>query len=251
MRAWSVLLILPCALVLLCTPGLRAEEAAATNVSPAQTTQAAQGAQKSAAELTEAALEKRVRALEAEVIKLWNYANTIRKSVPGENLIAGIADSRAALLINRYLGTGSDATRLPMLNSDGGVTLANIIVGEDRAEESVSTNGLRISCVVRGPQADGGNVFLAVYALPEADLVLRPEWLIHVDDAIPYINGIGQTRFIWHGNFADKTKAARGKYLIYARAIVSDSAEKSLGSAMRYWGARTADGSNANTVLIR
>jgi hypothetical protein len=90
-----------------------------------------------------------------------------------------------------------------------------------------------------------------VYALPESDPVLRPEWLIYVDNAVPYIDGIGQTHFIWRGGFADETKAAKGKYLIYARAIVSDNAEKNIGSAMRYWGARTNDGRNTNTVLIR
>jgi len=246
MRAWSVLLILLCVPVIFFASGAWAAEAAATNAEAVK--QADGGAQKSA---QEAALEKRVRDLEAEVKKLWNYANTIRRAIPGENTIAQVADKRAALLINQYLGTGSDATRLPMPGSDGGVALTHIIVGGDSAEETVSTNGLRVACVVRGPKAQGGKVFLAVYALPQSDLMLRPEWLIHVDDEVPYIDGIGQTHFIWRGNFVDKTKAAKGKYLIYARAIVSDNAEKTLGSAMRYWGARTPAGSNSNIVLIQ
>jgi len=251
MRAWSVLLILPLIPVLFSVSGLHAQgntTAAATN---GNTADSAAAAQKSAAELAQASLEKRIKDLESEVIKLWNYAGAIRKAIPGENTIAQIADARATLLINQYLGAGNDATRLPMQNSDGGVSLAHIIVGDDRAEETISTNGIRVACVVRGQKAQGGKVFLAVYALPQSDLMLRPEWLIYADDAVPYIDGIAQTHFIWRGNFVDQTKAAKGKYLIYVRAIVSDNADKTLGSAMRYWGTRTAGGSNTNIVLIQ
>jgi hypothetical protein len=247
MRAWSVLLILPFIPVLFFVSSLYAQ--GNTAVTNGNTADSGAAAQKS--ELAQASLEKRVKELEAEIIKLWNYAGAIRKAIPGENTIAQIADARAALLINRYLGSGDDATRLPMLNSEGGITLSHIIVGGDSAEETVSTNGIRIACAVRGPKAQGGRVFLAVYALPQSDLVLRPEWLIYADDAVPYIDGIAQTHFIWRGNFVDQTKAAKGKYLIYVRAIVNDNAEKSLGSAMRYWGARTAAGSNTNIVLIQ
>jgi hypothetical protein len=236
-------------------PGIRTESSAANTSAPSVNSAAAASSAGSANALAiQPALEKRVRDLESEIIKLWNYANTIRRSIPGDDQIANIIDTRAALLINRYLGgKGDDATRLPMPGSEGGVTLSHIIVGEDRAEETVSTNGgLRVACVVRGPKAQAvGKIFLAVYALPETDLVLRPEWIIHADDAVPYIDGSGQTHFIWRGDFSDGSKAAKGKYLVFARAIVNESGEKILGSAMRYWGGRAADGSNANMVMIR
>jgi len=201
------------------------------------------------------AIEKRIRELESEIVKLWNYANSIRRAIPGEQQIGRIADARAATLINRYLGGKSDdPTRIPVAAALGGLALAHIVVGGDSAEESMSTNGLRIALVARGPKTlapvAGGRAFAAVYALPESDLVLRPEWLIHVDDAVPYIDGNAQTHFIWRGNFADGTKAAKGKYHIFVRVIIGESEEKSAGSAMRYWGANTGSGIG-NSVLIR
>jgi len=79
---------------------------------------------------------------------------------------------------------------------------------------------------------------------------LRPEWLIHVDEAVPYIDGNAQTHFVWRGNFVNGAKAAAGKYHIFVRAIVGESEERNVGSAMRYWGAR-ADGGIGNSVLVR
>jgi hypothetical protein len=199
------------------------------------------------------ALEKRIRELESEVVKLWNYINATRRMIPGDTRIGQIADRRATELINRFLaGRGDDATRLPSVAAAGGVAIAHIVVGNDRGEETLGADGLRIALVVRGPRTPppAGRVFIAVYALPHTDLVLRPEWLIHVDDTVPYIDGSAQTHFVWQGNFENGTRAAAGNYHIFVRAIVGESEERNVGSAMRYWGSRTADG-RGSTVIVR
>ena len=254
-KSFRACVLISAVLSLFCLPLLSADETAAgqTNAN----TPAAASATNTAAVRSSApdgpALEKRIRELESEVIKLWNYINATRRMIPGENQIGQIADRQAAVLINRVLGGRSDdATRLPAAAADGGVTLAHIVVGNDGAEEVVCPDGLRVALVVRGPKvsASVGRVFVTIYALPQTDPVLRPDWLIHVDETVPYIDGSAQTHFVWRGEFANGAKAVAGKYSIFVRAIVGESEEKTLGSAMRYWGRAAADG-GGNTVLVR
>jgi hypothetical protein len=237
-------------------PGLKTE-AAPTNVNSVSSAAPAQISQTSGKSPEELALQNRVRELESEVIKLWNYIAATRRLIPGESRIGEIADSRATQLINRYLGgNGEDGTRLPVLSSDGGVSLAHIVVGGDTAEENMTADGIRIALVARGSKSAertarlGAGTFVTVYALPANDQMLRPSWLIHADEAVPYIDGISQTHFTWNGKYLDGTKAEKGKYHIFVRVIVRESETKTLGGAMRYWGV-TAGSSPGNTLVIK
>lgn len=200
---------------------------------------------------TETALEKRIKVLEAEVVKLWNFAAWLRQQIPGESMIARIADQRAALLVNKYIGGKSDdPTRLPVVSADGGIGLSHIVVGADRPQELLAADGVRIVIAVRGPKKNG-NAFVAVYALPLTDSVLRPAFLIHADGTVPCIDGVAQAHFVWKGHFADGKKAPAGLYRVFVRTIVSDAAGARIGSAMRYWGATDAAGQTASNIRIQ
>jgi len=187
-----------------------------------------------------AALEARVRYLEAEVAKLWRYAAWVKSQIPGEQTIARIADTRASIQVNRYLGGKSDdPTRMPLTASEGGVVLPHIVVGNDRVVEPMVAAGLRIAIAARGPKVNG-NALVTVYALPLADPVLRPAWLVHADGNVPYLDGVTQAHFFWKGHFVDGKKAPAGKYRLFVRVIASETSGKRIGGAMRWWGGTDA-----------
>lgn len=186
------------------------------------------------------ALEARVRLLEAEVGKLWRYAGWLKAQIPGELAIAKIADQRASMQVNKYLGgKGDDPTRMPFAKAEGGVSLAHIVVGLDRAREPMPAAGLRIAVAARGPKKSG-NALVTVYALPQGDPVLRPSWLVHADGNVPCLDGVVQAHFIWKGHFVDGKKAPAGKYRIFVRVIVSETNGTRIGGAMRWWGGTDA-----------
>ncbi len=183
-----------------------------------------------------AALEARVRMLEAEVAKLWRYAAWLKTQIPGEQVITTIADRRASMQVNRYLGgKGDDPTRMPFASAEGGVSLAHIVVGLDRVAEPMTASGLRVAIAARGPKKTG-NALVTVYALPQGDPVLRPAWLVHADGNVPYLDGVVQSHFVWKGHFADGKKAAAGKYRIFVRVIANEANGSRIGGAMRWWG---------------
>jgi hypothetical protein len=170
------------------------------------------------------------------VLKLWRYAASLKAQIPSQQAIAGIADRRASILVNKYLGgKADDPTRMPFSSAEGGVSLAHIVVGLDRASEVMDDKGLRVAIAGRGPKKTG-NALVTVYALPLADPVLRPSWLVHADGNVPYLDGVVQAHFVWKGHFADGKKAAAGKYRIFVRVIANETNGNRIGGAMRWWG---------------
>lgn len=200
-----------------------------------------------------AALQKEVKFLRSEIIKLWRLTLSLQRRTLTRTTVSKIARSQAADIVNRYLATaGNNPTRVPRNASRGNLRLTHLLVGNDRAGgEQLTGKGLRIAAVVKGPVEKQRNVFMAVYAVPVKDRMLRPEYLIHSDSRVPFLNGIAQTHFTWHGRLLNGKKAGSGRYKIFVRAILLASNGKPLGSAMRYWGAKSAASNKKYTVLIK
>jgi hypothetical protein len=190
---------------------------------------------------TLAELVRRIDLLETEIKRLREQQTRTQPAGLSRQEIETIADARATALINRHLGQAEDsAIRVPANTATGGITMRHLIVGRDRpVVEDINPKGTRVAVAVAGPKSNG-NAFMVVYALPVKDLMLRPEYLIHQDGFVPYIDGLAQTHFMWQGHFLTKRMAPAGIYKIFTRIIIKDMSGRIQGSAMRYWGS-TAD----------
>jgi hypothetical protein len=195
--------------------------------------------------VTIADLEKRIEALEKQLASLH------RNLLTGAQ-ISAIARREAGLQINRVLDqTVSDGSRLPISDARGNVRLRHVFVGGDNpAGETPGAEGLRIAVAGRGPEFTGG-ALLYVYAMPVSDLVMKPEYLIYHDAAMPFIDGVAQTHFIWNGTYISGTRLAPGNYKIFARIIVRNAKGEVAGSAMRYWGGTAGEQADRFNVVIR
>lgn len=181
-------------------------------------------------------LAKRVLFLEAEVTKLWNFTLALQRAIPGQAAMGAIAERKAAELINRYLGPVSGGgKRIPIAEATAGYSLPYFLVGDEKEQATLGKDGLRITVAGRGP-AVLGNAVVVVWALPAGDLPLENRLLIHADESVPYVLGVLQTHFTWKGTYLDGRRAAPGSYKLFVRVVVRDAANKSAGSAMRFWG---------------
>ncbi len=174
--------------------------------------------------------------LRSEIKKLWREIYYLKRRIPSHYTINRLADKRAAILINNYLGSlNKEGKRIPISQQKGGLRISTIILQKNKT--IVTLKKKPIAIVLRAyTKKTEGKAKLFIYALPKENQTIINKYLISYQKNIPAIKKLYQPHFNWDGKFISGKKAALGTYKIFCRMIITDSQGKVSSSAMRYWG---------------
>jgi len=174
--------------------------------------------------------------LQQEIKKLWKQIYYLKKRIPSNYTINRLADKRAALLINRYLGPLSkEGKRIPIDQRKGGLYISTIVLQKNKTIVTLGNKPIAIALRAYTQKTEG-KAKLFIYALPKENQTVANQYLINYQKNIPAIKRLYQPHFNWTGKFVSGKKAAPGTYKIFCRLIITDANGKVSSSAMRYWG---------------
>lgn len=243
MRRRKIILSIITLFTLLINPNLQAEESNKTNINnhkdlklTSATIKVTSAVIKVAAPTNKATQSQNNAYLRSEIKKLWRQIYYLKKRIPSHYTINRLADKRAALLINKYLGPlNKNGKRIPINQRKGGLYISTIILQKNKTKVLLQNKPISIALRAYTKKREG-KAKLFIYALPKGNQTIINKYLISYQKEIPAIKNLYQPHFNWDGKFISGKKAVPGMYKIFCRLIITDATGKVSSSAMRYWG---------------